>query len=348
MKKRIRAAAAAVLAALLLTQLAACSSRQDTGKVQTIKIGVTVYRKDDTFVASLCTYLEQIAKDKEIASGKKILVNIVDGQSNQAMQNDQVDSFISHDYNVVCVNEVDRTAAAVIVNKAKAAGMPLIFFNREPVEEDIRMWDKAYYVGADATQSGQLQGEIAAQAWKKDPTLDKNHDGKMQYVMLEGEQDHQDALLRTESSVKTITAAGVRVEKLGDEIANWQRAQGTSKMLQWIDKLGNRIEVVLANNDDMALGAIDAIRESKLTAKPAVFGIDATQPGLKAVEDGTMTGTVFNDAKGQAQAIFDISYYFATGSSEPAVIKKGDRYVRIPYRAVTKQNCEEILNDLRS
>ena len=211
------------------------------------------------------------------------------------------------------------------------------------------MWYKAYFVGADATQSGQLQGEIAAEAWKKNPALDKNRDGKMQYVMLEGEQDHQDALLRTEASVKTITAAGIRVEKLGDEIANWQRAQGSSKMLQWIDKLGNRIEVVLANNDDMALGAIDAIRESKiLTAKPAVFGIDATQPGLKAVEDGSMAGTVLNDARGQAQAIFDISYYFATGSGEPANIKKGDRYVRIPYRAVTKQNCEAILNETRS
>ena len=346
--KRWIGMAALSLAALLLVPLGACSARQDTGKVQTIKIGVTVYRKDDTFVTSLCAYLEQISKDKEIASGKKILVNIVDGQSNQALQNDQVDSFIAHDYNVVCVNEVDRTAAAVIVNKAKAAGMPLIFFNREPVEEDIRMWDKAYYVGADAAQSGQLQGEIAAEAWKNDPALDRNHDGKMQYVMLEGEQDHQDALLRTESSVKTITGAGVRVEKLGDEIANWQRAQGASRMLQWIDKLDGRIEVVLANNDDMALGAIDAIRESKLAQKPAVFGIDATQPGLKAVEDGSMTGTVLNDAKGQAQALFDICYYLATGSGEPAVVKQGDRYVRIPYRAVTKKNCEEILDSLRT
>ena len=183
---------------------------------------------------------------------------------------------------------------------------------------------------------------------EKDPKLDKNHDGKMQYVMLEGEQDHQDALLRTEASVKTITGEGVRVEKLGDEIANWQRAQGTSKMLQWIGKLGNRIEVVLANNDDMALGANDAIRESKLAEKPAVFGIDATQPGLQAVQDGNMAGTVLNDAKGQAQAIFDISYYFATGSDEPDVIRRGDRYVRIPYRAVTKQNCAEILNALHS
>ncbi len=119
-------------------------------------------------------------------------------------------------------------------------------------------------------------------------------------------------------------------------------------MLQWIDKFGGRIEVVLANNDDMALGAIDAIRTSKLAEKPAVFGIDATQPGLRAVQDGGMAGTVLNDAKGQAQAVFDISYYFATGSGEPDVIRRGDRYVRVPYRAVTKRNCAEIQNALRA
>lgn len=348
LKRWLRMLAAVLTPVLLFSSLCSCDRATGDGKVETIKIGVAVYRKDDTFVASLCTYLEQIAKKEEIESGKKIVLNIVDGQSSQSLQNDQVDSFISHDYNVICVNEVDRTAAAVIVNKVKAANIPVIFFNREPVEEDISMWDHAYYVGADAAQSGRLQGEIVVDAWKKNKALDKNGDGKIQYVMLEGEQDHQDALLRTEYSLKAVTGAGIYVEKLADDIANWQRAQAATKMTQWIEKYGSRIEVVFSNNDDMALGAIDAIRDSKLESKPIVLGIDATQPGLKAIGDGSMFGTVFNDPREQAQAIFDLSYSYATGAAPSGAVKvQSGHYVRIPYKVVTKDNYEDIIDYLR-
>lgn len=348
--KRLNRSIAIVLAVItLILPLSACNAGNGSGKVETIKIGVAVYRKDDTFVSSLCSYLEQIAKNKEIASGKKIVVNIVDGQSSQALQTDQVDSFISQNYNVICVNMVDRTAAAVIVDKAKAADIPVIFFNREPVEEDLRMWSRAYYVGADAAQSGMLEGELIVDAYKKNKSLiDKNGDGKIQYVMLEGEQEHQDALLRTEYSIKAVTNAGLHVEKLANDTANWQRAQGTAKMAQWIEKFGDRIEVVFSNNDDMALGAIDAIKDSKRKIKPIVVGIDATQNGLKAIEDGTMYGTVFNDAKGQAQAIFDLSYSFASAVDPATVVNlQGGHYVRIPYWAVTKDNMDKALDALR-
>jgi methyl-galactoside transport system substrate-binding protein len=350
MKRIIRLIAVVLAIGCLVGSLGGCDSGTDGGKVETIKIGVAAYRKDDTFVASLCTYLEQIAKNKEIESGKKIVVNIVDGQSSQAVQNDQVDSFIAQSYDVICVNMVDRTAAAVIVDKAKAANIPVIFFNREPVEEDIRMWNRVYYVGADAAQSGRLQGEIITSAYQKDKSLiDKNGDGKIQYVMLEGEQEHQDALLRTEYSIKAVTGAGIHVEKLANDTANWQRAQGAAKMAQWIEKFGSRIEVVFSNNDDMALGAIDALKDSKLKIKPVVVGIDATQTGLKAIEDGSMFGTVFNDAKGQAQAIFDLSYYaFAAGGDPSSAVQvQSGHYVRIPYKVVTKDNYEDIIDQLR-
>ena len=95
-------------AAVLLSSLSACDSNNSSGKVETVKIGVTVYRKDDTFVTSLCAYLEKVSKEKETETGKKIVINIVDGQSSQALQNDQVDSFISQNYNVICVNMSSR------------------------------------------------------------------------------------------------------------------------------------------------------------------------------------------------------------------------------------------------
>lgn len=320
--------------------LCSCSSIQAKDKVKTIRIGVSVYRKDDTFINSLCEDLEAVAKQKEIQTGDKIVLNILDSQSSQSIQNDQVENFLSKNYNAICVNMVDRTAAATIVDKAKKAGVPLIFFNREPVEEDIQIWNKAYYVGADAAQSGKLQGGIVVQAYQKNPrSIDKNGDGKIQYVMLEGEQGHQDSLLRTEYSIKAIEDAGIKVEKIANDTANWQRAQATAKMTQWIEKYGTKMEVVLCNNDDMALGAIDAIQDSSLkTNRPVVIGIDGTSPGLSAINNGTMFGSVYNDAKKQAEAIFDLSY-------NPNEIPKSfqllrGHYIYIPYQTITKENSE--------
>lgn len=329
------------LALLVLTcTLCSCSTNQKEDKVKTIRIGVSVYRKDDTFINSLCENLEAVAKQEELKSGNKIVLDILDSQSSQVIQNDQVDGFLSKNYNAICVNMVDRTAAAAIVDKAKKADVPLIFFNREPVEEDLQIWDKAYYVGADAAQSGTMQGQIIAQAYKKNPrSIDKNGDGKIQYVMLEGEEGHQDSLLRTEYSIKAIEDAGIKTEKLANDTANWQRAQATAKMAPWIDEFGKKIEVVLCNNDDMALGAIDALKDSSLKADlPVIVGVDATAPGLNAINNGTMLGSVYNDARKQAEAVFDLSY-------DPDNIPKSfqlqrGHYIYIPYHIVTKENSK--------
>lgn len=317
-----------------------CSCASENTADKTIKIGVTIYRKDDTFIQSINTYLESAVKKKEAASGKKILLNIVDSQSSQAIQDDQVDRFLSKNYSVICVNMVDRTVASTIINKAKKAQIPVVFFNREPVEEDVRMWDKVYYVGADAAQSGTIQGKIISDVYRKDPdSIDRNKDGKIQYVMLEGEQGHQDALLRTEYSIKYLVESGVKVEKLANDTANWQRAQATAKMTQWIKQYGDKIEVVFSNNDDMALGAIDAIKKSALKNAPAVVGVDGTSPGLQALKDGSMLGTVYNDAKNQAEAIVDLSYSLALGQEVPKTVHlQNQHYVYIPYQMITKQN----------
>lgn len=346
MGKMVRCSAVSLAALLLLSLFPSCGREQSEQQVQNVKIGIVAYRKDDTFVSSLCNDLENYSKKRETESGKKISLNIVDSQSSQALQNDQVESFLSKNYKAICVNMVDRTAAAVIVDKVKKAGIPVIFFNREPVEEDLRMWDKAYYVGADAAQSGTIQGQIIDNAYRKNPrSIDRNGDGVIQYVMLEGEQGHQDSLLRTEYSIKALVDSGLKVEKLANDTANWQRAQGTAKMTQFLAKYGSRIEVVLANNDDMALGAIDAIRESPVkNHSPVVIGVDGTQPGLEAIRNGSMLGTALNDANLQAQAIFDLAYSYACGNGLPKSVKlQSGHYVYIPYRMITEENLKQFL-----
>jgi methyl-galactoside transport system substrate-binding protein len=235
----------------------------------------------------------------------------------------------------------------VIVDKAQAAGVPIVFFNRQPVQEDLDRWDQAYYVGSKADRAGILQGQIVLDAWQENAAaLDRNGDGVLQYVMLEGEPGHQDALLRTEYCVKTLTEAGVAVEKLASNNADWVRGQAALRMQQWLETFGDAIEVVFANNDDMALGAIDACLSAGMTEAelPFIVGVDATPPALEAVAAGTLKGTVQNDAAGQAESILDLCCALAGGQDAASAVALEDgKYVWLEYTAVTPDNLKDFL-----
>jgi len=311
-----------------------------------IKVGVALYKFDDTFISTVRQAIEKFAEERGTAEGTKITINAVDGQGQQATQNDQIDTFITQKYDVIAVNMVDRTAASVIIDKAKAANIPVVFFNREPVKEDMAKWDKMYYVGAKAEESGSMQGQIAADYWKAHPEADKNKDGKMQYVMLEGEPGHQDAILRTEYSVKAVEGAGIKTEKLANDTGNWQRAQGQEKMAAWLSAFSDKIEVVFANNDDMGLGAIEALKAAgyfKDGKFMPVVSVDATAPALDSLNADLLLGTVLNDAKGQGKATLDIALSLAKGGDVTKDVQgiTDSKYLWVPYQPVTKANAAQ-------
>ena len=308
---------------------------------------MALYTQDDTFISTVAQNLERMVREAESGTGRKITLFIADGKSSQTTQMDQVDRFLARRCDVLCVNLVDRTAAAVIADKAEAEGVPLIFFNRQPVAEDIQRWDQIYYVGADARESGELQGRLVLDAWRADrETLDRNGDGILQYAMLEGEPGHQDSLLRTEYAVKAVTGGGVEVEKLGNETANWNRAQAAARTAQWLEEFGDQIEVIFANNDDMARGAIDALSETDRNAWPLVVGVDATAPAQEAVAAGQLYGTVHNDSPGQARAMLNLALALWGGEDPSQAVDLVDgHYVWLPYRAVTLENLEEFRED---
>ena len=185
-------------------------------------IGVAIYKFDDTFMTGVRNAISD-------AANGKAKVDIVDSQNSQPTQNDKVDLFISKKYNALAINAVDRTAAGVIIDKAMAAKVPVVFFNREPLADDMKKWDKAYYVGAKAEQSGTMEGELLAAYWKAHPEMDKNKDGVLQYIMLKGEPGHQDAELRTKFSIEAIEAAGIKVEKIAEDTAMWGSRQGSGQ-----------------------------------------------------------------------------------------------------------------------
>ena len=323
--RRLLALGAAAL--LLAAGPAGCrETQQEDG---TLRIGVAVYKGEDTYISNMTQAMQESVDDWCAETGERIQVSISDAQESQNTQNEQIDRFLSLGYDVLCVNLVDRTDAARVVDKAREADVPLVFFNREPVQEDIDAWDKVYYVGSDARQSAQLQAQIVLDLWESDPAaLDRNGDGILQYMMLEGESRHQDAVIRTEVSVQTLREAGVPLERVESGIANWDRNQAAalteSALLEYPE-----IELILCNNDDMALGAADAVERLGLECSNIV-GIDGTPQGVEAVDQGRLLGTVVMDYPAHGEAIFRLSRALALGDDPQETAGLSERIIRIP------------------
>jgi len=331
-----------LLAGLFLTGCGMGAQSEEVMK--DIKIGITVYNQYDTFVSEMMDEVMAYTEEMEEKYDISITLEVLNASANQMTQNDQMEYFIERECDIVCVNLVDRTDASTIIERGKSADLPIIFFNRELVEEDLQRWDKLYYVGADAFESGIIQGEVLIKKLEADfDSVDKNGDGILQYVMLEGEAGHQDSIIRTMYVLNTVTDAGYQLEKLADEIANWNRDQGKTKMHQWLDAFDAEIEVVFANNDDMALGAIDALKEhgyfgeDETLQAPIVLGIDGTKPALEAVENDELYGTVLNDSAGQAKGMLELAYAVVSGNELDENFELLDgKYIRLPYREISK------------
>ena len=338
MRKR-KLAGIGILLGISVLLLGGCKEKETPQKLH---VGVTYYDQSDTYLNELIGLFKESLK--EIESDKlEVSVTIRDAAGVQKNQNDQVEELIDEGCNIVCVNLVDRADPSEIIDFARESEVPIIFFNREPVAEDLHQWDKLYYVGADAKQSGKLQGELAVEMIEENSQIDKNKDGKIQYVVLEGEMGHQDAIIRTENAVNTLKENGIEVEKLSCKIANWNRAQAQNRMEQIIGEHQSKIELVLSNNDDMALGAVDAYKKLNYTSSvlPAFLGIDGTEAGLQGVENQELWGTVYNDKEGQAKAMAKLSAALLTGKGMEDIPFENERYVYLPYYKVTAENVDE-------
>ena len=310
------------------------------------KIGVTIYKFDDTFMSYVRGKIEAEAK----AAG--VTISVQDGQGDQSKVNDIQDLFLTQGYNALALNMVEPTAANVVIQKVSAKKVPVVFFNREPDAADMAKYSMAYYVGAKAQASGTMEGEIVVDYWKAHPDADKNKDGKLQYVMLIGDPANTDAKYRTEYSVKAVTAAGIKVESLAEDTAMWNRGDAQNKMQAWLTKFSDKIEVVFANNDDMALGAIEALKAAGYFADGKKFmpvvGVDATPPALDALKQGTLLGTVLNDAENQGKATYDLAAQLGAGEKTLKTVaplanadgtpNPNGHYVWVPYTKVTKDN----------
>ena len=316
----------------LVLALASCSFADG------VKIGAGIYRFNDAF---MLRFRNAMTAESEKAGA---VIEIADGRDDQNTQDAQIDGFLSGNVNVLIVNPVDRMAAQSTVDKAKSADIPVVFINREPPLEVLNTYGKAYYIGAKAEESGALSGQIIADYFKSHPEADKNHDGKLQFVLLRGQNGHQDMILRSKYSVETIREAGIEPVELAGAIANWDKLEAMKIMNAFIMSIGpENIEAVIANNDEMALGAVEALKAQDYnTGNPEMYipvvGVDANASALEAMDRGEMLGTVLNDADNQGIAAVRLAVALAEGRDISTIgypVTDG-KYIWVPYQKVTR------------
>lgn len=336
--KKIGMIALVLLLALSVVNVFA-AGQKDSGQ---IVIGANIYSFADNFMNGVMK-----PELERYAAGKGAKIEIVDSEGQQAKLNDQVDVFITKKVSVLAINLVDPASAQAIINKAKAANIPLILFNKEPTEAGaMASYDKVWYVGTNSAESGIIQGQMMVNDWKANPTWDKNKDGVVQYVLLKGEPGHPDAEARTKESVKAFVDAGIKVQQLALEAdPNWSTQHGNDKMATWLtSSFGKNIELVICNNDGMAFGAINALKSAGV--KLPLYGVDALDQALTHIADGEMNGTVLNDGVNQSRATLDLAINAAMGKNVTegtawTLSTDGTKAVRVPYLPVTPKNYQE-------
>ena len=289
-------------------------------EVTTYDVGVAIYQYNDNFMTLYRQEIEAYFKTLETDT-VKYNITMVDSKNDMAEQTNQIDTFITQGMDVIILNLVQTSSAEVLIDKVVGAGIPLILINREPLGDN---GDESYegiinnpgvcYVGADARQSGTYQGEIVLALADKG---DVNGNGKVDYVMIIGDPENPDAQYRTEFSIKALTDAGVEVNKLVDNVGNWDQTKGQEIAAAALAQFGDEIDVIFCNNDGMALGAAAAIEAAgrKVGEDIYLLGVDALDECQEMVKAGTMTGTVLNDHIGQSHAAVDAAVAALNGEA---------------------------------
>lgn len=316
------------------------SSAAPAGDASGVKAAVFYYNYSDTYISSVRTALD----GKLEAAG--IEYTDFDGNNNQTTQNEQIDTALSSGYNLLIVNMVtsgSSDTATAIADKAKAAGVPVIFFNRA-VEEDgnegavLGAYDNIAFVGTDAPEAGHMQGKMIGNYLVENyDAVDLNKDGTIQYAMFMGDASNVEAIYRTQYGVEDCDAVLAEAGKPALEYfdsANTNKyqldmngawsAQAAQEYMQtnlsqYSEANGNMIELIICNNDNMAEGCIAALQAAGYnngegTTTIPVFGVDATDSAKALIAAGSMTGTIKQDADGMAECIALLAGNVASGS----------------------------------
>ena len=357
-EKQMKKIIAMLLVLTLAFGLVACGNNGGEAAKADGEVAVFWYTFGDTYLSSVRAAMNEAFN----AAGVKYLD--YDANNNQTTQTEQIQTAITKGASALVVNIVDASsddATQAILDMAKNANLPIVFFNRSVSEAIVSSYDKAAYVGTDYTMAGHMQGKMIGEyVLANYDALDINGDGIISYVMFKGQEGNLEADARTQFGVEdadaVLTAAGKAALKfyddanaskyLLDQNGAWSAAQGQEHMQTLLSKYnednGNMVELVIANNDDMALGAISALQAAGYNVEGAryipVFGVDATDAAKEKIADKSMTGTIKQDAVGMANAVVLIAQNLIAGKNAFEGVTgdlEGTWRINIPYAPYT-------------
>jgi methyl-galactoside transport system substrate-binding protein len=353
MSNRSKVVALVLAGVMLVAFFAGCQKKKaDTGVADdgTISVGVIWRRFDDDFQAGFRSIMQ-----KEAQKLGKFALNMQDGEFDVAKANNKLDTLIASGYKYLAICVIERNAAEYMMNKSMDANIPVVFFNTEPYEDVMKSYNRSWYVGARPEESGTYSAMVLIDYWKNNPAADKNGDGKLQLIIMQGEIGHNDVEMRTKAYQDTLRAQGIPFEIIKQDTANWLKGEAQDKMTAYITELGERgIEGVLCNNDAMALGVVNACLQNGFNIDGAPFipvcGIDATVEALESMKSGALLGTCLNDRAAQSDAILNIISALAKGNENitqaivnvPGSTVEG-QYIWIPYKGVDLDNLDEVM-----
>ncbi len=311
MKKTLRSVILLVLALSMLLALTACSTSQKSDKV---KIGVTLMDFSTEFGIGLKDYMTA----KADAMGD-VELTVVDAGGDAAKQLQQVETFISQKVDAIIMQPQEQEACSPAIDKAKAAGIPIINCNSLTITEPDA------YVGSNDSESAEIAMTYIA----------KQLGGKGNVLMMHGHPGQAAEVKRTEGAMD-ILAQNPDMTLLDEQTADWDRAEAMTLMENWIQAYGDQINAVFCQNDEMALGALNALVQAGKKDNVLVVGVDAIDDALQSVKDGKMDATVYQDCKGQAEGAIEAAYKLAKGESV-------EKEILIPFILVTTENVDEYL-----
>ena len=290
-------------------------------------IGVSMALFDDNFLTVLRNGMQEKADSMD-----GVDIQIEDAQNDVARQLDQINNFVASGVDAIIVNPVDTSATEAMTQAAEAAGVPLVYVNRQPINVDT-LPDNQAFVASNEQESGTLETiEVCNQ-------LEAAGKNPARVYILMGELSNQAAVMRTQD-IDDVIAAGdcaVEIEEIDRQTANWSREQANSLMTNWLSS-GEPFDAVIANNDEMALGAIAAMKANGISMDDVVVGgVDATQDALAAMEAGDLDVTVFQNASAQGGGALEAAIALANG-------EEVDQKVYIPFELVTPDNMADYMD----
>lgn len=356
----MRKLTALFLSLLLVICLTGCGGNgKEAG---TGEVSVFYYTYSDTYISSVRSQMDKLLSEAGIK------YNNYDANGNQTTQTEQVTTAIAKGSDLLIVNIVDtgsNDAAVNIIEMAKAKDIPVIFFNRSVDQSVVESYDKCVFIGTDYELAGHMQGEMIGEYLLGDyDKYDLNGDGKISYVMFKGQEGNMEAIARTKYGAEDCDNVLKEGGKDGlvfydpsntnkylvDQNGQWSSAAAMDYMstilAQYSEANSNMVELVIANNDEMALGAISGLQNAGYNTGNGkmipVFGVDATDAAKESISKGIMAGTIKQDGEGMAKAIFTVAQNLSEGREKLYGIDEtetvGTWRINIPYAQYTGES----------